>query len=177
MKSIAWKFAAIATLIVTPAAAADMSVKAPAPAPALASNWAGFYAGGAIGARIADPVSDTTSIFPTQGFAPGPDAHRSYENTAFYVKGYAGHNWQVAPMWIVGLEGSVGWANNKSTKTGIPGDPPGIITNLDTTYVNADWDASIRGRVGALVAPSWLLYGAAGVAWQHIGYGASCVGA
>jgi len=49
MKKLASTIAAI-TLIVTPAFAADMAVKAP-PTPAVAApyNWSGFYVGGTAG--------------------------------------------------------------------------------------------------------------------------------
>lgn len=167
---------AISAMLMSSAMAADMTVKAPAAAPNRGFDWAGFYVGGAIGARLADPVSNTTIFAPAQGLVPGPDARRSYENTAIYLKGYAGHNWQISPSWIVGVEGSFGWGNNKSTKQGIPGVAIGFNSASDTAYVNTDWDASIRGRLGVLIAPAWLLYGTAGVAWQNIGFGSNCVG-
>ncbi|QFI77421.1 porin family protein [Bradyrhizobium betae] len=161
----------------TSAMAADLAVRAPAAASTRTFDWAGFYVGGAMGARVADPESTTTSFDPALNPTVGPDARRSYDNTAFYAKGYAGQNWHIAPSWIAGVEGSFGWGNNKRTTQGLPGAPTRFSSVLDTAYINADWDASIRGRLGVLIAPAWLLYGTAGVAWQNIGFGSNCVGA
>jgi outer membrane immunogenic protein len=53
------------------------------------------------------------------------------------------------------------------------------ITSSDATAANTfsvrtTWDASLRGRLGYLVTPSFLLYGAAGPAWMHIEQTSTC---
>src|SRR5258707_6998479 len=85
--------------------------------------------------------------------------------TAFRFGAYLGFNWQIAPRWVVGVEGDVGSA--KQT-TALPGHvlPTFPLTGLlnDRLSVRTAWDASARGRVGYLVTPSFLAYVTGGAA-------------
>jgi hypothetical protein len=62
---------------------------------------------------------------------------------------------------MLGIEGNIGWADNKATNAGIPGTfgpggsgpgPLAATLALDASQVRADWDASIRGRIGIVPA-------------------------
>jgi outer membrane immunogenic protein len=104
--------------------AADLApIYKAAPAPYV-SSWSGFYVGIGVGGRWMDNDWTTTAAFDPNGvlipFTTDPNA--SFNNGAFRVSGYAGHNWQVAPMWVAGVEADFGWADNHSTLASrIPG--------------------------------------------------------
>ncbi len=79
MKKLATAIAAIA-LIATPAFAADMAIKAPAPMPTPVYNWTGWYVGVNAGASFGNVKTDfsgepitvtptTLRQFTTSGFA------------------------------------------------------------------------------------------------------------
>jgi len=162
---------------VSVAHAADLSNKPlyKAPVPIVSENWSGLYVGAGVGARFADPKWTTTAAFTPAG-APFPlstDPNATFSNAAFRFSGYAGYNWQVSPIWVVGLEGDFGWANNRSTLASrIPG--LGIVNGGSFSEVRGSWDASLRARAGYLVAPQWLAYATGGVAFQHLEAIATC---
>ena len=169
---------AVAALYAAPALAADIPTKAPvykAPPPVVVPSWTGFYAGVGAGARWMDPDWTTTAAFFPNGtpFPFSTDPNATFSSTAFRISGYAGYNWQVAPVWVVGLEGDVGWANNHDTLSSrIPG--LGVLNNGSFTEVKGTWDASARARAGYLVTPTLLAYVTGGVAFQHIEAIATC---
>src|SRR5437868_11649961 len=110
MKRLATAVAAIA-LIGMPAFAADMAVKAPPPAPAPIYNWTGWYIGGNLGASFgrvkvdfnADPVALGGGAITIPGFARSDTS----EPSGFIGGGQIGYNWQVSPIWVVGLEADI----------------------------------------------------------------------
>jgi outer membrane immunogenic protein len=99
-------------------------------------------------------------------------------NTAFRGGIYGGYNWQVSPLWVLGIEGDVGWANNTTTLNGM--DYPISILNTfggaagNTFAVKTTWDASARARAGLLVNPTFLLYVTGGAAWLHLESTSTC---
>ncbi|MHC2279848.1 outer membrane immunogenic protein [Bradyrhizobium diazoefficiens] len=76
----------------------------------------------------------------------------------------AGYNWQVAPQWLVGLEADFQGADVKGTTTQALA-PVGFDATSTTVSKGIDWFGTVRGRVGVLVAPQWLLYGTGGFAY------------
>src|SRR5690349_19624719 len=114
MKKLACAIA-VAGLIGTPAFAADMPVKAPPMAPAApVFNWTGWYAGVNAGASFGNVKTDFNvgeieyvqvvagNVFVFD--APGSGvSDRSYPS-GFIGGGQIGYNWQVSPIWVVGLE-------------------------------------------------------------------------
>lgn len=177
---------AVVTIALTQlASAADLSTKAPvyqAPV-AVVANWTGFYVGGSVGGRWADTNWTTTAIGDPPGPADPTTTPASFNSSAFRFGGYIGYNWQIAPLWVVGLEADAAWARNNKTLAGIPGTfgsgGQGVdfgATAFDSSNVKLGWDGSVRGRVGFLVTPTWLLYATGGVAWQQADINASCNG-
>jgi outer membrane immunogenic protein len=176
--------AAIAALIGTPALAADMAAKTPPPAPqapepAPVYSWTGFYVGGSLGLRWSDRDWTTTSGNGL-GSASLVPSSISLDSTTARGGGYLGYNWQTS-SWLVGLEGDIAWADKSKSNAGIPGlcFSGGVgpsCTVLDNVTVKEGWDASLRGRVGFLVTPAWLVYATGGAAWQQISISASCNG-
>jgi outer membrane immunogenic protein len=147
-------------------------------APPIAYNWTGFYIGGSVGARWAvvdwQTIEDTG---PGGGTPPvGPNNPASLDSTSFRVGAYAGYNWQFASEWLAGLEADIAWGRNNSSVSPFPGTPGGLFgggpTNSDT--VKLGWDGSVRGRLGYLVGPTWLVYATGGVAFQQIETISSC---
>lgn len=151
------------------AAAADMPRgRAPAyPAPMAEpySNWSGFYLGGSLGGRWSDV--DWTTLFP----APvGPTSPATYDSSSFRAGIYGGVNFQLSPMIVAGIEADIGWADNESTRTGIPG----LSVTSDRTTVRQNWDGSVVGRLGVLVTPATLLYAAGGASWIDVESNTTC---
>src|SRR5262249_61445115 len=88
-----------------------------------------------------------------------------------------------ALLWVVALEADAAWARNNKTLAGIPGTfgsgGQGVdfgATAFDSSNVKLGWDGSVRGRVGFLVTPTWLLYATGGVTWQQADINATCNG-
>jgi outer membrane immunogenic protein len=170
--------AATLSLACAPAAlAADMAAPKPmyTKAPVMmAPSWAGFYVGGDVGARWSTLRWTTDNFSPA---APNPAVANGVKlnNTSFVGGGYAGYNWMVAPVWLVGLEGDLSWGGGTATSSPFPGDLAGAgATGHDFVNAKLGWDGSVRGRIGYLAAPNWLVYGTGGVAWQQITTSASC---
>jgi outer membrane immunogenic protein len=159
--------AAIIALIGTPAFAADMAVKAPAPVPAPVYNWTGWYAGVNAGASfghaktdfnaplttIVSSISAASGIFTTD-FA-GSDSE--YPD-GFIGGGQIGYNWQFSPIWVAGLEADFQGAIEKDHTTltnNFAGSAPGTgLTNITTGsaalyyQTKIDWFGTVRLRAG-----------------------------
>ncbi len=163
--------------------AADMPVKAPVYKPIAAPpaySWTGLYVGGSIGGRWADPVWTTTCLAPMVG-APCFDPARlafnnpaSFKSTSLRGSIYGGYNWQLDPMWVVGIESDVGFARNQRTIADIPGAELAIFAPGDTSTIKESWDAGIRGRLGYLINPTVLLFATGGATWTRLEASAFC---
>jgi outer membrane immunogenic protein len=149
---------AIAVLLaVAPAAfAADMRVR-PAPPPPVAPiapapipyfDWSGFYIGGNLGgawesSTITDAALLTSFSASRSGFIGG---------------GQIGYNWQITPMFLVGVEWMFDGTDIRSTDID-------VVNGLVATS-KVDWITSIAARFG-VTANNWLFYGKAGGGWVH----------
>jgi outer membrane immunogenic protein len=192
MKKLLGSIAILALAMPLAAQAADLPAapvyKAPVYVPP-PSDWTGFYIGGDIGGRWSNSTWSTTCLETGQPgtactTAPADALIRfatnnptTFNSTSFKGGGYAGYNWQVNPVWVVGVEGDWQWANNSTTVSGIPGAENLTVIGapgLDTSTVKQTWDASARGRVGYLVAPSWMVFGTGGVAFTNVQASAHC---
>jgi outer membrane immunogenic protein len=169
MKKLAIAIAAIA-LIGTPAFAADMAVKAPPAAPAPIYNWTGWYLGVNAGASFGNvntdfnaPVTAAATFLAasgssTFGFA-GSD--RTYPS-GFMGGGQIGYNWQVSPLWVVGVEADFQGALERDSST-LTNNFSGLLagsgggdsfsgpvtgsTVLDY-QTKIDWFGTVRARFG-----------------------------
>lgn len=175
--ALAAAFASIA--LAGAAKAADLPVKAPSVV--TAPSWTGVYAGVSVGARWADNDWRTSDISPNFGagvFVPTAGTGGAMDSVAARIGGYLGVNWQFAPSWVAGVEGDFGWADNTKRASALPGTAGlffGIpLVGLPSGSVKETWDGSVRARLGYLVAPSTLVYGSGGVAWQRFELNASC---
>jgi outer membrane immunogenic protein len=147
----------IATLALGASAyAADIApppvYKAAPPLPPVYS-WSGFY----IGANAGFGGNNTTYSATVAGIP----ASASLTSSGFLGGGQAGFNWQVAPLWVIGVETDFEGTNIQS-KASASG--PFATANAGTTV---NWFGTVRGRAGVLVTPNALLYGTGGWAYGH----------
>jgi outer membrane immunogenic protein len=176
--------------------AADL--RAPIYKAPVVEDWTGAYIGVELGGKYADTTWTATSLRDAPGVSPASGVQnaiditspRTYNPSSFRAGGYLGYNWQINQSWVVGVEGDIASARKSQTAAGFPGctgiiigaglasgctsNPPGVAPGfvgglgVDSATIEMRWDASIRGRVGFLVAPNLLLYGTGGVAWQNM---------
>ena len=138
-----------------PAAAADLprapAYKAPVAAPMF--DWSGFYVGATAGyawgrATGTDLPASNGVCWAVCGTQWGPD-----------VDGFTGGlqaGWNVQTQnWVFGIEGDVGYLGLK----GIAPDPNAAPAMVET---RGGWFATLRGRAGVLIAPTFLVYGTGG---------------
>jgi outer membrane immunogenic protein len=149
-----------------------------------AFTWTGFYIGVSTGGRWSKVTWTTLSVTPDM--LP-PDATANpvdFNNATGTVGGYFGYDWQIAPQWVWGLQADFDWGNSSKRNGGVPGTfgsgvppyAPPAAAAVDSSWVTERWDASVRARLGFLVASPWLIYANAGVGMQSIEVGASCAG-
>jgi outer membrane immunogenic protein len=167
-------------VLAAPAVAADMYVKAPlAPAP---YYWTGYYAG--INAGYADEQSNFTSAAsPTSdlalGVVPGVSEGLAAlssggiptsNGAGFIGGGQVGYNLQLSSFLVAGLEadfqGKTGTSSGTIAVTNVVVGVP--VTSAQTATASIDWLGTVRGRIGALVAPTWLVYFTGGLAYGGV---------
>jgi outer membrane immunogenic protein len=160
---------ALSSLIATPVLAADLAVKAPPPPPAPIANWTGFYVGvnggwiGSAHGNVDNTGTDTGAGGLGAVLAAGGIPHSiGITNNGGLVGGTLGYNWQVTPLWLIGLEGDIDWVGAKS-QTSV-GPFPVIGPVFTTVSTELDWLSTVRGRIGYTPAPEALLYVTGGLA-------------
>jgi outer membrane immunogenic protein len=183
-----------------PGAAPSLLVSTPSvPAP----NWSGPYIGLGFGFRYSAVDANVTSATvgtpptaisipsvsatPSSPFAfwdalPAADAY--VDNIALRGNIYAGWNYQLTPVYVVGVELDFAWAREKAAVHGSPypanllfGSPSSFPLGAspnDSFQVETIWDGAAQLRFGQLVTPSILVYLSAGAAWAHIDVKSSC---
>jgi outer membrane immunogenic protein len=157
-----------------PALAADLPVKAPVyKAPVYVPlNWTGFYVGANAGYSWGNWDNGAAST--------GSPVSTASPNVKGWVGGLqAGYNWQIDRSWVVGLEGDIQITGEKASETGGgatttdiagTGNQTGFHTITTSTSANDwkfPWFGTFRGRIGALVDPSMLIYGTGGLAFGN----------
>jgi outer membrane immunogenic protein len=163
--------ALLGAFLASPTYAADMAVKAaPVVAPAQVPVWTGWNLGLSAGGRWADVTG--TSLSFGGGPVPFPAlARQNYDSATARLGAYTGYDWQIDPKWLVGVEGDFAWGDGKKHVNALQG----IATNGGNySEARLGWDAGIRGRLGYLWEPTWLLYVTGGVEWQHFSATDNC---
>jgi outer membrane immunogenic protein len=167
MRSFAIASFAVAALT-APAMAADMT-PLPYKAPVPVTSWTGCYVGVDVGAAwSAQDVANSAPPALDQAGVVG-----TINGAGAVGGGYAGCNFQVAPVWVVGLEGDFSAAHLGGTVNGASvlasGLPPATAGAIGwTDHLNSI--ATLRGRVGYVVAPDLLFFVTGGVAWGSSSY-------
>jgi outer membrane immunogenic protein len=159
--------AALSTVCSSGAFAADMSLKA---APAPLYNWTGFYVG--LNAGYGFNADPTVSFSPADTGAAGEIGNISGAPISYGLKGFvgglqAGYNWQLNQNWLVGLEGDFSGGKIKGAgQSSFLSAGDGTFNAFASTEVN--WFGTVRGRVGYLITPNWLLFGTGGFAYGEV---------
>lgn len=138
--------------------------------------WQGFYVGLNVGGAWSNP---SVSLTPTGCFAtpggcgltagggPGSRSFSSSTSSSGPLGGVqAGYNWQLAPLWVVGLETDFdggGVNHSRSSTVTLPAPLTGSAT-LNTS-TSQDFIGTVRGRIGLTPAPEWLIFGTGGFAY------------
>jgi outer membrane immunogenic protein len=144
-----------------PANAADLSTRPtykapPVVAPVPLFTWTGCYIGGHIGGGWGH--KDWSDVPPTDNIDL-TDSRTVGDNVSGIIGGgQIGCNYQFAPNWVVGIEGS-------GSASGIKGDATDTFFNNKNLHAQTDWLASVTGRVGWTFWNRWMVYGKGGVAW------------
>ena len=168
--------AAAALGIAGAAHAADLGVgpyrAAPALGPIPIFTWTGCYLGGHGGGgfgrkNAGDPTGENFAAFGER-----VRVHTS----GFLAGGQVGCDWQFAPNWLIGIEGSGAWADLKGSSvdvaTFVNQLGPIVLNTITTTgtlHARTDFLADVTARVG-WVWDRWLIYAKGGVAWDHDKY-------
>jgi outer membrane immunogenic protein len=174
--------ASFAAFVLTGAAnAADLAARfyeAPPPPPVW--TWTGFYIGGNIGygwgsrSAVFSPndliaFNLTCGGIPVAGTTCPPP-------TAFDIQGglaglQGGYNWQFSPNLLVGIEADFDWSRIRGNGTAsFPWGGPFFNTGIAsfTADQNIKSFGTIRGRLGWLPAPNFLVYGTGGFAYGRV---------
>jgi outer membrane immunogenic protein len=152
-----------------PAVAADMPVKAPV-APPVVDPWSGLYFGGNAGYSWGN--WDNSNIngrdFIVNGVLTGV---ASPDVKGWVAGGQVGIN-QLYGRWLYGVEVDAQATGQHADQSGSFGAVIGDfrVTTTEANRWEMPWFATLRGRVGATVADSWLLYVTGGVAVGHFDY-------
>jgi outer membrane immunogenic protein len=183
----------------SPAAAADLPVKARPVAPVEVFSWTGFYVGGNAGYSWGRAETDVAGTFSTitrtrqfrtaSGPVPGPGftdvttgpviaaaTGSSKGNFDGLIGGVqAGYNWQLDRSWVLGIEADFQGSGERGTTTV-------CVSPSCLAFVSAEtklrWFGTLRGRVGVLAHPRVLLYATGGLAYGdfELNYGSSLFG-
>jgi outer membrane immunogenic protein len=166
--------------------AAATSFKASAPV----SDWTGFYLGAGLGFRSTTTNAHVNSAIDTTrgpvlqdrflasncyiGFPCVTGGPYNAENYRFSP--YFGYNWQTNSHWVLGVEADVAFGSQTiTTNNYYPATPfRGSGTTRNSFSAKADWDASIRARVGFLITPDLMVYGTGGPAWLRLQSTSNC---
>jgi outer membrane immunogenic protein len=159
---------------------AKMYTKAPAKIADPVYNWSGFYAGVNAGGVFGGGNSvDIATFTNTPGFGlPFTQAAGriprgvSVSRDGFIGGGQIGYNWQLRNF-VLGFEADIDGLtrSNRTSTTAVPfAAGGGGLTGVDTTIVNKsnDYIGTVRGRLGILAAPSFLVYATGGLAYGDV---------
>ena len=171
LASVAW----IAAASLGAAVAADLppAYKAPVKAVAPASSWTGFYIGGNVGYGWDSGSSGVSALSTDAALAPvlaAILAAGSYPTSlspsakGVIGGGQIGYNWQLPSQWLIGLEADLQGSGIKGSASQTLSPALFDMTSTGVTK-SIDWFGTVRGRVGFLVTPQWLLYGTGGLAY------------
>lgn len=163
---------ALASLIAGSAWAADLAsaprtyTKAPLQ-PVQMYDWTGFYVGGHAGYDWTNSTDVVTHgndaslgfLIPGEVYSP-----LALNPKGFMGGGQFGYNWQASPLWVVGLEADISWANLASTKVALGTVDP---TRITTARERLDWFGTVRGRLGITPSDRVLLYMTGGLAYAR----------
>jgi outer membrane immunogenic protein len=162
---------AFAALTVVPAVAADLPARPYTKAPVAAEpvySWTGFYIGVNGGGHIG--TYDNLASAPAQAAGPVQDPHGTRGKTAprgGLFGAQVGYNFQVAPQWLIGVEGDWQWTGGKDTVCLGECQPGPNFDDALVVETSLRWLATVRGRAG-FIHNDYLWYVTGGGAWGDV---------
>jgi outer membrane immunogenic protein len=170
------------------AVAADLTRPPPPPAylppPPL---WTGFYLGINAGGTWSNSNAVNTTAFPgpcditrtgcLANFGATSAALATFSvsrnNGAFIGGGQAGYNYQFGMSWVAGIEADIQGlarsAGNSTFTSSLVNPVLGeSIAETATVSRQVDWLGTLRGRLGFLASPTFLIYGTGGLAYGGV---------
>lgn len=168
--------ASIAAACTGAAVAADLSTayKAPVKAIAPVASWTGFYVGGNVGygwdsgsTTSISAAATNPALAPALAAIVGAGAYPatlSPSAQGVIGGGQFGYNWQLFSPWLIGLEADLQGSGIKGSDSQTR-SPAFFDTTSTGATKSIDWFGTVRGRVGFLATPQWLLYGTGGLAY------------
>jgi len=140
----------VVTLLVAASSGAFAADMRPVMAPPPAYNWTGFYIGGNLGGAWAHTT--LTDDFTGASFVGGT-------HSGFIGGGQIGYNWQVSPLYVIGIEWMFDGTDISSSGSGVS-----ILNTQVQGSVHTDWVSTLAARLG-YVSNNWLFYGKIGGGW------------
>lgn len=166
MKRSVCSIAAVAALVIAlplaTAHAADMMIyKAPPPSapPVAVAGWGGCYVGGNFGGGWNRMNFDRVAL--ADG-TPAPADYGHQTASSVIGGGQVGCDYQINSQWVVGVKGQFDFADMNGQNI-LPAFPAFYMTDALQDI------ATVTGRLGYLIAPTWLVYAQGGGAWVHNG--------
>jgi outer membrane immunogenic protein len=137
------------------------------------ANWSGFYVGGNVGYGWGDassfnaPAGLISEVF-FSNFGPN-DFNTSFRQRGWNGGVQTGYNWQFSNAGVLGIEADIQFAGVKGSVSNpaflSPGDFGTSFRFESAAQRELQWFGTVRGRMGFLISPTWLLYGTGGLAY------------
>ncbi len=162
-------YAALATLAVSPAFAADAVIyDEPTPAAIAAApavNWTGFYVGGQLGGAFGgdDGVFSLSPFTPALQAAFAPGFSGEFEDSILGGV-HAGYDYQFGSF-VVGALIDISAADVSDTQSGFSVTPARYTITRELDYL-----ATLRARAGFAFADRFLVYGTGGLAYGEVDF-------
>jgi outer membrane immunogenic protein len=148
------------------------------PEPEVVSDWTGFYLGihgGVAGGHFDFPLNYDIDhyqypvCFSEDGCSL--DADFELDSSGLFGGGQIGFNWQMDSI-VLGIEADASWTNlegdfEADASTDLFGCNPNCTASLEAGS-EVNWFGTIRGRLGFLLTPTFLLYGTGGAAFGEV---------
>ena len=178
----------VSGMMLSPALAADLPVKAKAIS---VYSWTGWYGGvnagygwqdksaAYTGDYFADPATglgggagtEFSDGLATSSLQAGEDTsvnHPAYRQSlhasGFTGGGQIGYNWQIERNWVAGFEADLQYTNTKGDTLFNAPDEGGVTLSAASSH-QLDWFGTLRGRIGYLLSDRLLAFGTGGLAY------------
>jgi outer membrane immunogenic protein len=180
MKKFLFATVTFASLIGTPALAADMALKAPPPPAPAPPTWTSCYIGLNLGGDVArsnfswSGISEGGTAFAAGAATVIPEAaNATLRSSGVIGGGQVGCNYQTG-VFVVGLEGDFDGTGLRNSRSAVSlgntnGGPPTIVPGIINESFRSNWLSTVRGRVGIANGP-WLFYGTGGLAIANVSF-------
>jgi outer membrane protein OmpA-like peptidoglycan-associated protein len=170
MRRLALAIGVLAAFAAVPAMAEEPTLmpggqlaQVPSPPPLLwSTGWNGLYVGVEGGADLGHLRMFAGPLAPA-GFAGNTIVSRGFDGGL--GGGTLGYNWQVAPSWLVGVEGDFSWVGRTVTGPSVPPFNP-----LFSEHFSENFLSTLRGRIGWTPSDQWLVFATGGAAVNKISF-------